>query len=118
MKIEFTAVVITALLTPAITKSSGQEPPRAGAMVQQEDKTQYVGTWEMESGDSGAHQKITLALRADNTYSKTLEARVGGSPYGGTHEGTWTAKGTVVNLSGDGKWPPYSHDLSQFRKIH
>ena len=56
-------------------------------------------------------------LRGDGTYTKTLEARVNGAPYGGTHDGTWSARGTTVYLSGDGNWPHITHDLSEFRKV-
>ena len=80
-------------------------------------ESDLTGTWEYEGGDGGAQEKITLTLRADHSYTKTLEANVQGSPYGGTHSGTWTANGKVVSLSGDGNWPPYTHDLSLFNKV-
>jgi hypothetical protein len=77
----------------------------------------FVGTWLKEVSDATAQQKITLVLRRDGTYRKTLHAVIQGVSYGGTHEGTWSINGTIVQLSGDGKWPPYSHDLSEFRQI-
>lgn len=81
------------------------------------DESDLVGTWQYEGGDAGGQQKITLTLRADHSYTKTLDANVQGSHYGGTHSGTWSARGMVVDLSGDGNWPPYTHDLSSFRKV-
>ena len=77
---------------------------------------QLVGTWVREKSDANTYQKITLTLRGDGTYTKALEARVNGAPYGGTHDGTWSARGSVVYLSGDGNWPRITHDLSEFRK--
>jgi hypothetical protein len=76
-----------------------------------------AGTWEYVGGDGGGQQKITLILRSDQTYTKTLDATVNGAHYGGTHSGTWTSEGMTVRLSGDGNWPPYTHDLSAFRKV-
>lgn len=75
-----------------------------------------LGKWRYEHSDYSASETIDLVLRSDCTYTKTLDARVQGSHYGGTHDGTWTAEGTTVHLSGDGNWPPYSHDLSKFQK--
>ena len=89
----------------------------AFASAQVSDSHDLPGTWEYEGGDGSAHQKITLILRSDQTYTKTLEAKVNGASYGGTHSGTWTADGMAVRLSGDGNWPPYTHDLSRFRKV-
>jgi len=84
----------------------------------QRDTQQYVGTWERNGpNDSRATQRIILELRADGTYTKTLNATVDGKPYGGTHSGTWKARGTTVDLSGDGNWPSISHDLREFRKV-
>lgn len=81
------------------------------------DEGDLAGTWEYEGGDGGGQEKITLILRADHSYTKKLESTAQGSRYGGIHSGTWTARGMVVSLSGDGNWPPYRHDLSSFRKI-
>lgn len=75
-----------------------------------------IGAWEKRGQDASTHVYILLILRSDGTYRKTLDAVVDGVRYGGTHVGRWTAKGTVVYLSGDAKWPPYSHDLSEFQK--
>lgn len=76
-----------------------------------------VGTWHYEASDIRTHQAIDLVLNADGTYTKTLSSVVDGTPYGGTHSGTWTADGMSVHLSGDGQWPAYTHDLSTFRKM-
>jgi hypothetical protein len=84
-----------------------------------------VGTWVQESASAVNYTRIEITLRADGTYTKTLIARtpmthggyVGSGPsLGGTHSGTWTANGMIVNLSGDGNWPPYQHDLRLFRR--
>lgn len=77
----------------------------------------FVGAWVRQTSDPEASQKIILILRSDGTYRKTLDALVRGVPYGGTHEGTWTMSGTVVQLSGNRTWPPYSHDLSKFQRL-
>ncbi len=82
----------------------------------QNNSAQLTGTWVREKSDAATYQKITLVLRADGTYTKTLVARVNGAPYGGAHNGTWSARGSVVSLSGDGNWPPISHDLAEFRR--
>lgn len=76
-----------------------------------------VGAWHFSGGDLSAHQTIDLELRGDGTYTKEFSATVQGAPYGGTHSGTWTARGMVVYLSGDGNWPAVSHDLSRFTRV-
>lgn len=73
-----------------------------------------VGTWIFQTGDAGASYRITLELRADGTYTKTLETNVS---VGGTHSGTWSNRGSVVYLSGDGNWPASSHDLAKFHRV-
>lgn len=89
-----------------------------GTSVQssRDDRARLAGTWRYESNDPGAHQRVLLVLRADGTYTKTLDAVVNGSKYGGKHDGTWTARGMEVRLSGDGNWPAYTHDLSTFQR--
>lgn len=118
MKILFCAVTM-AVVTALFGGSAGCHALTAGAEVQAESAAAnaLVGTWKGTAGDSYAHQYVTLELRGDGTYTKTLSAAVGGSNYGGTHEGTWKANGMTVYLSGDGNWPPYSHDLSKFQKV-
>jgi len=91
-------------------------------LVAADNRQDLVGTWVGGAGDGGGSYVVELELHADGTYKKTLTARVSnpdgtGNGYGGSHNGTWTAKGSVVYLSGDGNWPPYSHDLSKFRKV-
>ena len=78
------------------------------------DDTWAVGTWQGGYGDAGATYRVTLTLNGDGTYRKTLATNIG---VGGAHSGTWSLKGTTVYLSGDGNWPPYSHDLSTFLKV-
>ena len=93
---------------------------RAGIVELSEGVAQsLVGTWTSTSGDLSAFQSVTLELHGDGTYTKTLNATVGGSHYGGQHEGRWTAEGKLVRLSGssDSKWPPYTHDLNKFQKV-
>jgi hypothetical protein len=103
------AFVLCAFLAlAAATKPPGQETKA--------EQANLSGTWEKQGGDVHTHFYIRLVLRSDGTYRKTLNAVVDGIRYGGTHEGRWTAKGTVVYLSGDAKWPAYSHDLSEFEK--
>ena len=78
-----------------------------------------AGTWEGQGlSDSRARQFITLELRADGTYTKTLDSVVDGKHYGGTHSGTWKfLSSRQVFLSGDGNWPSYTQDLSLLRKV-
>ena len=110
-----TVVALLGLFGPV---GYGRASARAGkAFAILNDESDLAGTWDYERSDAGGQEKITLILRADHSYTKTLEANVQGSHYGGTHSGTWTARGMVVSLSGDGNWPPYTHDLSLFRKI-
>jgi hypothetical protein len=79
-------------------------------------QSKLSGSWHYEGGDGGGREVIDLDLSSDDTYTKTLDAVVGSSQYGGTHEGTWTADGNLVHLSGGGKWPPFDHDLSSFQR--
>jgi hypothetical protein len=79
---------------------------------------QLIGVWEGNGpSDSGGQQHTVLELRPDHTYTKTHQAKVNGTSYGGTHSGTWTANGMKVRLSGDGNFPPYTQDLSVMRKV-
>jgi hypothetical protein len=84
----------------------------------QDASDQLVGVWEGDGpSDSSAQQHTILELRADHTYTKTLNATVNGAHYGGTHSGTWTARGMIVDLSGDGNYPAYSQNLHSMRKV-
>ena len=78
-----------------------------------------AGIWVYEATTTYTTEKITLILRIDGTYTKTLEASSGTlRGLGGTHSGTWQALGTSqVRLSGSAQWPDFTHDLAQFRKI-
>ena len=99
----------------------GYQRANAGAGVafanSSSDESDLTGTWEYERGDGGGQEKITLTMSTDHSYTKTLDATVQGSHYGGTHSGNWTATGMVVSLSGDDNWPASTHDLSLFRKV-
>ena len=81
-----------------------------------------IGTWIGGSGNGGdyASYQITLSLRDDGTYTKTLSAGgYGGMKgFGGTHQGTWTCSGTIVYLSGDGNWPASTVNLAAFRRVN
>ena len=90
--------------------SGAQTDSSAGA----QDASWAIGTWVGGNGDTGAIYTVTLTLNANGSYHKTLSTDIG---VGGSHSGTWTLKNTTVYLSGDGKWPPYSHDLSKFKKV-
>ena len=81
--------------------------------------SELVGRWEGQGlSDSGAKQYVVLELRADSTYTKTLDAVVNGQRYGGTHSGTWKSRGSFqIHLSGDGNWPAYTQDLKSLRKV-
>ncbi len=77
-----------------------------------------VGVWEGDGpSDARARQHTVLELRADHTYTKTLRASVDGVDYGGTHSGTWTARGMTVDLSGDGHYPASTQDLRALQKV-
>ena len=120
MRVKTIATVIFGIaMTVGHVAVFGHPNPLSGYMAKDfDDGSELVGTWHYEGGDSGGQQKIDLELRSDGTYSKTLVAYVRGHRYGGQHEGTWTAQGSMVHLSGDGNWPPYDHDLSLFRKTN
>jgi len=109
---------LTVLIMTVAAAQSQQKGPAMGNLVQssQDDRARLAGTWRYATSDANTSQKITLTLRSDGTYSKMLDARVNGASYGGTHDGTWTARGMVVSLSGDGNWPALTHDLSSFTK--
>jgi len=86
-----------------------------------------IGTWVSEDAGSVHYTHIEISLRADGTYTKTLQARtpgwggggiVGAPSLGGTHSGRWTANGMIVHLSGDGNWPASDYNLQGFRKVN
>jgi hypothetical protein len=77
----------------------------------------YLGTWQREVKDSTGETKITLELRADGTYTKTLDAFLRGRAFHGSETGTWTADGPVVQCSGDGNSPASTHNLQYYQKI-
>ncbi len=108
------AAMILGLCGTVACGTSGSTAFANGATADDRD---LVGTWEFQGGEGSAEQKITLTLRRDHSYTKTLEASVNGVPYGGTHSGTWNADGMNVRLSGDGNWPPYTHNLSSFHRV-
>jgi hypothetical protein len=114
------AFTIPVLISTMVGGACGNLQSAAGntRMVAQasDDSTRLVGTWRYSTSDANTSEKISLVLRDDGTYTKTLDAKVNGVPYGGTHSGKWTARGLVVSLSGDGNWPPYTHDLARFQK--
>jgi len=116
MKLTVTTIALVIMFTGSAIRLPAKCVPGT-EVSSQDDRSASVGEWVKESGDSGGEQRIILVLRADGSYRKTLDATVGGRKYGGTHEGTWTAEGKIVDLSGDGNWPAFSHDLSEFRKI-
>lgn len=113
LPILFAAVIVTSLPAKHFTLLKGTE---VFASAQADGASRLAGTWIREKSDSYTYQKITLVLRSDGTYTKTLVARVNGAPYGGTHSGNWTARGSMVHLSGDGNWPAVDHDLSEFQR--
>jgi hypothetical protein len=79
---------------------------------------ELIGTWEgYGPSDSRAKQYTILELRADGTYTKTLDAVVDGKHYGGTHSGTFKSRGLLVYLSGDGNYGPYTQDLRYLKKV-
>lgn len=110
--------VISAVLVFSAVQPGAAVVPETEPMFRSfaQDAGQLAGVWIRVRSDGSTYQKITLILREDGTYTKTLEARVNGSNYGGTHQGTWTARGTVVSLSGDGNWPALTHDLAEFQR--
>jgi hypothetical protein len=80
-----------------------------------------VGVWFQDSdGNVSANQKLTITIRPDGTYTKESVMRVPAYGIGNipsSHNGTWTAQGTVVRLSGDGRYPGSTHDLSTFTRL-
>lgn len=90
-----------------------------------ETNSGLIGTWVYEDAGSVHYTRIEITLRPDGTYMKTMRARTPGwggggtgiGGLGGTQQGRWTAIGMVVHLSGDGNWPPSTHDLSSFSRV-
>ena len=75
---------------------------------------ELVGTWETDGGG----RSVRLELRADGTYSELVGFPAAGMMVPG--EGTWTASGRVVSLSGSGTpdgWKPHTRDLNEFSKV-
>lgn len=75
---------------------------------------ELVGTWTVNGGG----RSVRLELRADGTYSELVEISAAGMMVPG--EGTWTASGRVVSLSGSGTpdgWKPHTRDLGEFSKV-
>lgn len=112
-------IALTTAATLALSISPGGQPI-ANALTHNTMETNsnqadgLVGVWEFTKGDIGATYVIVLDLKADGSYTKQLRTSIGA---GGTHSGTWKYRGAVVYLSGDGNWPPISHDLSTFTKV-
>jgi hypothetical protein len=112
-----TLVVLLTILIAVLAPGCSASAERGVAVQEGSDsRSRLVGTWRYETADDRTYQKITLNLNGNGTYTKTLDARVDGAKYGGTHSGTWTASGTVVALSGDGHFPAITHDLATFTK--
>jgi hypothetical protein len=79
---------------------------------------QLIGVWKGNGPNNvSAKQHTVLELRRDHTYTKTFRATVDAVDYGGTHSGRWTARGMIVDLSGDGNYIGYSQDLRSMRKV-
>jgi hypothetical protein len=106
-----------------------RELQRVSASASAAASNSLVGTWRYESASLSHYQEIVLDLHPNGTYDKRFRARssqymsIGGIGHtgtgptmGGDHSGTWTANGSIVRLSGDGNWPPVTHDLSQFTR--
>lgn len=79
-----------------------------------------VGVWFKETANLSAFERLTITLRPDRTYTKESLMRM--SAYGtgyipAKHDGTWRAEGSTVILSGDGRYPGSTHDLSTFTKL-
>lgn len=85
----------------------------------------YDEVWVKGTDDTWVTDSRTvLTLRADGTYTKEFSARVGAgigvaSFVSGpnVHSGTYKRSGSLVHLSGDGRYSPYTEDLSLFRKV-
>lgn len=107
------AAMLTATVTPGCQPVAPQ-PVYSTIPAEPTHMDDVAGTWTGGKCDPGACYQIILELRADGTYTKQLKTNIG---VGGAHSGTYRVRGTVVYLSGDGNWPPYSHDLSQFQKV-
>jgi hypothetical protein len=90
----------------------------AGQTQGQNATDPLAGVWEGDGpSDARAQQHTVLELRSDHTYTKTLRAIIDGVNYGGTHSGTWTARGMIVDLSGYGNYPSSSRDLRSMHKV-
>jgi hypothetical protein len=101
--------------TPAIIFAN----PLLGATGQLSESTRsyYIGVWHREVVDTTGRTSITLELRDDGKYLKTLDAQLRGQSFHNTEGGTWTGSGPVITCSGDGNAPPSRHDLRLYNKL-
>lgn len=119
MKIMNVAASILLVATFTVLPGGGALLNATAHAQSQDEADTLVGVWEGDGpSDARAQQHTVLELHADHTYTKTLRASVDGVAYGGTHSGTWTSRGNIVNLSGDGDYPPYSQDLRLMHKVN
>ena len=104
-----------------IGKPGGQPRPPVSAETAPPVISPVVGVWFQDSdGNVSANQKLTITIRPDGTYTKESVMRVPAYGIGNipsSHNGTWTAQGMVVRLSGDGRYPGSTHDLSTFTRL-
>lgn len=77
----------------------------------------YLGTWQRQVTDATGTTRITLQIREDGTYTKTLDASLKGKSFHGSEQGSWAANGPLVLLSGDSQFPASRHDLRNYKKI-
>ena len=92
-----------------------------------ESRQNLVGTWHRAVANANMTSVEDLELRGDGTYTsrhRMVVVRGWRQEYGGVHDGSWSAIGTTVQLSGGrgtdgtGSFPPVTLDLRQYQKVN
>ncbi len=110
-----TLLALGLIAIPAIAKVV--PIPWVDGQLSESTRSYYIGAWSREVVDSTGRTAITLELREDGKYVKTLDANLRGQSFHNTEGGTWTGLGPVVTCSGDGNAPPSRHDLGLYKKL-
>ena len=114
--------------TAADPETQGQTSSERRVPESRRDSRQnLVGTWHRTVVNANMTSSEDVELRGDGTYTSRLHyVVVRGSRLegGGVHDGSWSATGTRVQLSGgpgtdgSGSWPPTVLDLQQYQKVN
>jgi hypothetical protein len=77
-----------------------------------------AGEWKLDKSDGYNTQQHWITLKNDGTYEKVMKGRAIGVGLAGAtiEEGTWTATGMTVHLSGDKRFAPSTIDLTKWQR--